>query len=101
MTLHFTDTKPTLQELLSLPFGNKTITIMKTLAPKWQFVAIQLGFDDTRRKIIESDSLPPHQTEKACTEMLQEWLALLEVLEIESIKELRLASEIRQALMTL
>ena len=109
MTLHFTDNKPTLQELLSLPFGNKTITIMKTLAPQWQFVAIQLGFDDTRRKIIESDSLPPHQTEKACTEMLQEWikgdkatwLALLEVLENESIKELRLASEIRQALMSL
>ena len=109
MALHFTDTKPTLQELLSLPFGNKTITIMKTLAPQWQFVAIQLGFDDTHCEIIESDSLPPHRTEKACTEMLREWikgdkatwLALLEVLEIESINELRLASEIRQALMSM
>ena len=71
---YFTDSTPTLPELLSLPLGDKNITIMTTLAPKWQFVAIQLGFDDTRCKIIESDSLAPHQTEKACTEMLREWI---------------------------
>ena len=108
MTFYFTDTKPTLQELLSLPFGDKNITIMKTLAPQWKFAAIQLGLDDTRCKIIETDSLPPHQTEKACTEILREWIkgdkatwnALLEVLENENIKELRLASDLRQALMS-
>ena len=108
MTFYFTDTKPTLQELLSLPLGGKNITIMKTLAPLWKTAAILLGLDDPRCKIIESDSLPPHQTEKACTEILREWikgdkatwLALLEVLENENIKELRLASDLRQALMS-
>ena len=109
MTFYFTDTKPTLPKLLSLPFGDKNITIMKTLAHQWKTAAIQLGLDDTRCKVIESDSLPPKQTEKACTEMLREWIkgdkatwnALLEVLENENIKEQHLASEIRQALMSL
>ena len=82
---------------------------MKTLAPQWKTAAILLGLDDARCRIIESDSLPTHQTEKACTEMLREWIkgeketwnALLEVLENENIKELRLASDLRQALMSL
>ena len=82
---------------------------MKLLAPQWKTVAILLGLDDAHVKIIESDSQPPHQTEKACTEMLREWIkgdkatwnALLELLENENIKELRLASDIRHALMSL
>ena len=109
MTFYFTDTKPTLPKLLSLPFGNKNITVMKSLAPQWKTAAILLGLDDERVKIIESNSLPPHQTEKACTEMLREWIkgdkatwnALLELLENENIKLLRLASDLRHALMSL
>ena len=100
---YFTDTKP------SLPFGDKNITIMKLLAPQWKTAAILLGLDDACVKIIESDSLTPHQTEKACTEMLREWIngdkatwnVLLELLENENIKLLHLAGDLRQVLTSL
>ena len=88
-----------------MPFGDKNINVMRSLVPQWKRVAILLGFNPVRVDFIETNSLPPHQVEKACTMMLRDWIesdgatwsALLELL--VHITEIRLASDLREALL--
>ena len=89
-----------------MPFGDKNINVMLSLAPQWKRVAILLDLNPALVDIIESNSLPPHQVEKACTEMFRQWIegdeatwtSLLELL--VHIKEIRLASDLREALLS-
>ena len=69
-------------------------------------MAILLDLNPARVDIIETNSLPPYQVEKACNEMFREWIerdeatwtALLELL--VHIKEFRLASDLREVLLS-
>ena len=89
-----------------MPFGDKNINVMLSLAPQWKRVAILLDLNPALVDIIESNSLPPHQVEKACTEMFRQWIegdeatwtSLLKLL--VHIKEIRLASDLREALLS-
>ena len=45
---------------------------METVAPNWRDLAIALGFDQSRIKIIEKDY--SHSVEDACHEMFTRWL---------------------------
>ena len=102
----YTDTKPTLRELEIMPFGEKNINIIECLASDWKRVGILLDLNPARVDNIQSNCLPPRQVQKACTEMFREWIkednatwtALLELLVL--IKEIRLASDLREALLS-
>ena len=69
-----TDSQPTLQELQALPHNGQQINILETIAAKWRRVGIALGLNRHRIDIIQSDTLPPNQTEKACRAMLEYWM---------------------------
>ena len=45
---------------------------METVAPEWEEVAVALGFDGTRIKVIRTGT--HYQPRKACLEMFTEWL---------------------------
>ena len=89
-----------------MPFEDKNINVMLSLAPQWKRVAILLDLNPARVDIIERNSLPPYQVQKASTQMWREWIegdgatwtALLELL--VHIKEFRLASDLREALLS-
>ena len=77
---------------------------METIAAKWRAVGIALGLNRRRIDNIQSDALPPNQTEKACQAMLEywrggrgaTWWALIRAL--EDVKENVLASQLKDAL---
>ena len=102
----YTDTKPTLRELEIMPFGEKNINIIECLASDWKRVGILLDLNPARVDNIQSNCLPPRQVQKACTETFREWIkednatwtALLVLL--ERIEEIRLASDLREALLS-
>ena len=99
-----TDSQPTLQELQALPHNGQQINIIETIAAKWMKVGIALGLNQDRIDIIQSDALPPNQTEKACRAMLEYWMeghgatwrALIRSL--EDVDKNVLASQLKDAL---
>ena len=99
-----TDSQPTLQELQALPHNGQQINTIETIAAKWRAVGIALCLNRHRIDIIQSDALPPNQTENACRAMLEYWMegrgatwrALIRAL--EDVDENVLASQLKDAL---
>ena len=58
-------------QLLKLPNGTE-LRIMEKVAPEWDEVAVALGFDGARIRIMRTGT--HHQPRKACLEMFTEWL---------------------------
>ena len=101
---HSADSQPTLQELQALLHNGEQINIVETIAAKWRAVGIALCLNRHCIDIIQSDALPPNQTEKACLAMLQCWMggrgatwrALIRAL--EDVEENVLASQLKDSL---
>ena len=65
--------RPKLHELQLLKFPNGTeLRIMEKVAPKWDEVAVALGFDGARIKATRMGT--HYQPIKACLEIFTEWL---------------------------
>ena len=65
---------PELYELQLLEFdkGRDSVRIMEKVIPKWKQVAIALGFNGSKIKMIEMGAL--RQPEDACLSMFSDWL---------------------------
>ena len=66
--------RPKLHELQLLEDidGRTNVRVIERVAPDWKNLAIALGFDQSRLKIIEKDYRG--STEEACREMFTRWL---------------------------
>lgn len=70
--LYLAGDKPNLRQLQRLCKGCKKVTILKNIAPKWQELAIEMGFEYSEIEIVDMENR--NNPKNAVCKILGRWL---------------------------